>query len=266
MKEQINYSDLALLSHDVVENVQKLVAHGAASVELLMDGPYWNQMEDQFSTLVPALREEPVTYSVHPPAWDINLTSENRATRETAFSEYKKAIQFASLIEASHVVIHPGFCFSPAFHKKTAQRRAAQLIQQLCEIAKERDVKLAIENVGYSGSSLFTQEEYVEFLHPLDDTAMFLIDTGHAHLNDWDIPLLIEQTKDRLFALHLHDNHQTGDDHLPIGEGTIDWEAVFKAVQENKVECQLILEYAPGTPLEKLEDGKKRLQQELLIG
>lgn len=263
MKKQICYSDLALLSNDLFDNIDQLIKHGADKVELLMDGQEWNEMEDLFETLVPKLQSLPVDYTIHPPAWDINLTSENRATRETAFSEYKKAIEFAGMIGASHVVIHPGFCFSPVFNKQTAQQRAAHYINELCQVAKPLNVKLAIENVGYNGSSLFTQEEYTNFLRDIDETAGFLIDTGHANLNNWDIPRLIKETKDRLLALHIHDNDGTGDDHLAIGEGTIDWKSVFTAINEYASHCELILEYAPNTPLEKLQPGKDLLLSEI---
>ncbi|TQR18666.1 sugar phosphate isomerase/epimerase family protein [Psychrobacillus vulpis] len=263
MKKSISYSDLVLLSKDIIENVKDLIQHGADKIELLMDGQEWNEMEGRFQELASQLQSFPVTYTIHPPAWDINLTSENLATRETAFSEYKKSIQFAGMIGASHVVIHPGFCFSPVFNKQTAQQRATEYINELCKIAKELGVKLAIENVGYNGSSIFTQNEYTNFLNNVDETAGFLIDTGHAHLNNWNIRQLIKDTKDRLLVLHIHDNDGTGDHHLPIGEGTIEWEEIFAAINEYAPNCEFILEYAPNTPLEKLHEGKALLQKEI---
>ncbi|MDV2887661.1 sugar phosphate isomerase/epimerase, partial [Alkalihalophilus pseudofirmus] len=106
------------------------------------------------------------------------------------------------------------------------------------------NVKLAVENVGYNGSSIFTQNEFTSFLGNIDETAGYLIDTGHANLNGWDIPQVIKDVKNRLLALHLHDNNGTGDDHLPIGEGTIQWKEIFSAINEDSIHCQLILEYA----------------------
>lgn len=263
MKKNICYSDLILLSNNLLENANELIKHGADKIELLMDGQEWNDMEDLFQELASKFRSLPVGFSIHPPAWDINLTSENRAIREASFSEYKKAILFANMIGASHVVIHPGFCYSSVFNKQIAQHRSATYINELCIIAKELNVKLAIENVGYNGSSIFTQSEYTNFLNDLDETAVFLIDTGHAHLNNWDIPKLIKDTKDRLYAMHIHDNDGTGDDHLPIGEGTIAWKEVYAAINEFAPNCELILEYAINTSLEKLREGKDLLQTQI---
>lgn len=261
MIRKICYSDLALLSNDILKNVNDLVEHGADKVELLMDGDKWDQSEMLFPQISSKLKDLSVEYTIHPPAWDINLTSENKAIREASYSEYMKAIQFASMIGASHVVIHPGFCFSPVFDKKLAQQRATDYIKRLCEIAKPLNVKLAIENVGYNGSSIFTQNEFISFLENMDEIAGYLIDIGHAHLNEWDIPQVLKDLKNRILALHIHDNDGTSDDHLPIGEGTIQWKEIFEAINELSTDCQLILEYAPGTSLEKLVEGKKLLQQ-----
>lgn len=260
---KICYSDLVLMTNEIVENVEKLIQHGADAVELLMDGDKWDEMEALFPTLAEQLCALDIEYTVHPPAWDINLTSENKAIREASFLEYKKAIEFASMIHAQHVVIHPGFCFAPQFSKEIGRQRAKAYIQQLCEIAKPLNVTLAIENVGYDGSSLFTKEEYEHFLEDVDNTAKYLIDVGHANLNGWDIASTIYTVKDRLAGLHLHDNDGKGDQHLPIGEGTVDWSSIFEVMRAEQITDGLILEYAPGTALNMLKKGKERLVNEL---
>lgn len=260
---KICYSDLVLITNEIVENVKKLIQHGADAVELLMDGDKWDEMEALFPALTEQLRALDVAYTVHPPAWDINLTSENKAIREASFLEYKKAVEFAGRIQAHHVVIHPGFCLAPPFDKEVGKRRAKMYIQQLCEIAKPLNVTLAIENVGYSGTSLFTQEEYEHFLDDVDSSAKYLLDIGHANLNGWDIASVIYQVKDRLAGLHVHDNDGHGDQHLPIGEGTVEWASIFEVLRTEQIVCELVLEYAPGTDLSLLQKGKERLVNEL---
>lgn len=265
MNLKVSYSDLILLNNDVLENVERLIEYGADKIELMMDGEKWNEMEALFDSLADQLNKLPVEYSVHPPAWDINLTSENKEIRKASFIEYKKAIEFASAIHASHVVIHPGFCFSPVFSKEIAKQRAHDYINQLCEIAEPLNVRLAVENVGYNGASIYTQEEYVDCLNHVNDIAGFLIDVGHAQLNGWNISELIYSVKDRLIGLHLHDNDGFTDEHLPIQEGKMDWEKIMKTLHDHHIPCELILEYAPETPLETLKKGKDFLNKSILI-
>lgn len=263
MKKEICFSDLILLANPIEQNVEQLIECGADKVELLMDGPLWDAIDEQIAKMSRILPKYEVGYSIHPPAWDTSLTSENRTIREASFLEYKKAIQFAHMIEAEHVVIHPGFCVSPVFDKAIARKRAREAINQLCEIAKPLGVKLAVENVGYKGSSIFTEDEFVYFLDDIDETAGFLLDTGHAYLNSWDIPKLIRRIHNRLLAIHLHDNGGEKDEHMPIREGTMEWEQIFDVLKELQPSCQFILEYVTGTDLNKLEQGKQLLIQRL---
>ncbi|SER24405.1 Sugar phosphate isomerase/epimerase [Gracilibacillus ureilyticus] len=261
----VTYSDLVLLNKDMIENVQQLIEYGADKIELMMDGDKWDEMDRLFEPVAAQLNKLPVSFSIHPPAWDINLTSENKAIREASFHEYRKAIEFAAMIDASHVVIHPGFCFSPVFDKRLAQRRAKESIIRLCEIARPLGVNLAVENVGYSGTALFTQEEFIHFLDGIDEIAGYLIDVGHAQLDGWDVPSVLVSVKDRLMALHLHDNMAEVDDHLPIGAGKMDWQKILDTIRDHQIQCDYILEYAPGTALEALRTGKEFLQQSVLI-
>jgi len=263
MKKEICFSDLALLTHEVERNVDRLLEHGADKIELLMDGIEWNEMDDQIRKMKSALRGFRVGFTVHPPAWDTNLTSENQAIRKASFEEYKKAVEFAHEIEAEHVVIHPGFAFSPVFDKAMARKRAEQAIGMLCRVAGPLGVKLAVENVGYKGASIYTEDEYVTCLENIDATAGYLIDTGHAHLNNWDVSRMIRRTGARLNSVHLHDNSSQGDEHLPIETGTLQWAPIYEALKEVDASCQLILEYAPGTDLNQLTMGKQLLGQRL---
>jgi sugar phosphate isomerase/epimerase len=255
---EIVYSDLCLINRDPLENVKIIAESGVGGVEIMLDGPFWNDMEGQMESLTPLLNRLPLDYSLHPPAWDINLTSENRAIREASCSEYRKAILFASRLKASYVVIHPGFVYLPPFDRGLAQERSLHAVKALNELAVSAGVRLAIENVGYGGtSSLFTQEEYLAFVRNLDENAGYLLDTGHAFLNGWDIPGLIRQMGSRLLALHLHDNNGLYDEHLPIGHGKIEWEPILKTLRELNHPVRLVLEYCAGTPLVEMGHGKE---------
>jgi sugar phosphate isomerase/epimerase len=262
MEWTISYSDLLLLGKPVEENVEALIREGVKHIELLLDGGAWDDMEGTMDRIVPFLLHAGMSYTVHPPAWDTNLTSENKAIRDASFEEYRKSILFAHRIGARHVVIHPGFCFSPAFSKQIAIARAEDAVNRLCRVASPLGIQLAVENVGYHGQSLFTEDEYVQFVLRLDAAAVFLVDTGHAHLNGWNIPALLQKAAPRLSSVHLHDNFGSSDEHLPIGDGSIEWGPIYKVLRSLR-DCQLILEYAPGTELTRLRSDAALLLQQL---
>lgn len=260
----ISYSELILLNKPVVENVKKLSEDGCGRIELMMDGQSWDSYKTNFTPLVRELKELNLSYSVHPAAWDINLTAETEILRRAAFEHHLQALDFCAELGAKQMVVHPGFANSPCFDKAQAQKRAHDAILALAEQAKKVDVKLAFENVGYHGASIYTQDEFIHALDGVDGIVGYLIDIGHAHINQWDIPEVIRRLSDRMFGFHIHDNNGSRDEHRPIGEGSVDWAGVVGAMREVKnTSCEFILEYVPFTPLEKLAEGKKFIESQL---
>jgi sugar phosphate isomerase/epimerase len=261
--KKIAYSELIFLGKPVLQNVQALMEAGSKNVELMMDGDGWNDEGGLLNTLLEELPKIGAAFSAHPPAWDINLTSPIKALRDAALQVHKASILFAHKMGAKQVVLHPGYCNYYAFSKKNAHIWARDATEELISFCKPLGVKLAYENVGYHGSSIYTFDEYCHALDDVDETVGYLIDTGHANANGWDVPALIDKLSERLFAMHLHDNHGDADSHLPIGEGNLNWPAIFASMRTIKGDCDLILEYAPGTAPQSLREGAALLAQEL---
>lgn len=260
----IAYSELIVLGHSVLENVDRLAAEGSDRIELMMDAAGWDAHRNNYKALVAELKARGLDYSVHPAAWDINLTAEIEILRAAAYRHHLDALEFCAALGASQMVLHPGFVGSPCFSRETAKKRAFENTCKLAETAKGAGVRLAFENVGYNGQSIYTMDEYVHALDGVDSIAGYLVDTGHANINGWDIPLLIRSVSGRLFGLHIHDNHGKADSHLPIGHGNCDWSNIYAAMREiENPACEFILEYAPGLPLKHLSQGKTLLEANL---
>jgi sugar phosphate isomerase/epimerase len=263
MSRAIFYSGLVQLEKPVTSNLTAFANYGADGVELFLDGPEWNDKDERFSSLKSQLATYPFTYSVHSPMFDLNLTSENAIVRQTTLRELKKAIEIGAEIHASHVIIDPGLCLFEIFDKRQAQKRAITAIKELQQYAKKYQQPIAIENIGHNGTELFNQEEFCQLLSYFPDKEWLglALDTGHAHLNHWNIPEVINATKEQLLAIHINDNDAITDSHLAIGDGTIEWLPIFKALRTVPTSCQFILEYNTVMPYEKLQLGKQLLQK-----
>ncbi len=85
------------------------------------------------------------------------------------------------------------------------------------------------------------------------------LDTGHASLSG-DLHNLILGFNDRLCMLHAHDNHGRGDDHLPPGDGILDWQMIVASLDEVGFRGPIILEIQSASSIpQTLENARRGL-------
>lgn len=196
---------------------------------------YWD-------TLLKQIFAERLQYrlSLHGPCIATNLAD---PTDSHYLAQYQQALELAGRWKANFIVVHTNEAFQG--DKQVAQDLVVKRLQELVTMAKNYPVQLAIENVGLrnKGTLLFDWNDYCNLLAAFP-FAGALLDTGHAHVNGWQLPQVIEQLGPRLTACHLHDNYGTTDDHRPIGQGNIPWQAVFAAIRTCCPEATLVFEYA----------------------
>jgi sugar phosphate isomerase/epimerase len=257
---KIFYSELCLIGGEVGNNVDRLIEHGAENVELLLDGAGWNDFHVRSKSIISNLRNKGVRYSVHVPVWDANLTSQNSLIRAAVMESYRQSIAVAAMLDATHVVLHPGFCPDQHFDKAIARERARESILSLLRFNESYGRLLLVENVGTPASSIFDQAGYSSFLDDFPSGVGYLVDIGHAFINEWDLGSLLPALGGRLFALHLHDNDGTTDGHAPLGQGNIDWGMVFATTKATGRDPSMILEYNIGIDPAALADGKALLE------
>lgn len=108
-------------------------------------------------------------------------------------------------------------------------------IKKIVKYAKELNVKVAFENTKIKG--------YLEYVlgNIKDDNVGICFDAGHYHVH-FDDEFDFEFFKDRIFAVHLHDNDKSDDLHLLPFDGTIDWKTVITKLKECNYEGPITLE------------------------
>jgi sugar phosphate isomerase/epimerase len=102
-------------------------------------------------------------------------------------------------------------------------------------LAEEVDVPLVIENMNrvhpeceivYLG---VTVDELKQVFAAVPSSHLGLaLDIGHANLLPGGVGPWIAAFPEKIFHLHLHDNDGVLDQHLPIGEGSVNFTKVFK--------------------------------------
>lgn len=245
-----------------IEDSAELFERWKGGVEIPMDGPNWREpvnWHHEFSRFA----DHPGPISVHSPIWELNLaTPRFDLLRNYSLDVYRECLAWSAKIGAEQMVIHPSFPVTPLFLRKESQECSKDSLRKLGEEARKLGIELAVENVGFREHALFDQEEFVRLFEEIPEITA-LVDVGHAHINGWDIPLLIRQLGTRLSALHLHDNDGYDDLHQPVGEGTIVWEPIWEALRELNHGYRAILEYQWDTPLETMLKDAEAIEKKL---
>lgn len=253
--KRIFVSTLALVQP---EEWEALMAN-EVGIEIFAEGPEWREPKVGIKLMKELLRDHNGPRSLHAPFFDLNPASDYPAIRELTLAVLKRSLELAPELECEYVVIHPDSYSSHIFNRIETQKRAKDALYFLAAEASKAGVKLAIENVGYGPTQLFDSHEFTNLAYEIENIAA-LLDVGHAYLNGWDIPQVIGQLEEKLVALHLHDNRGQADEHLPLGDGKINYQPIWEALTSIPSTPALVLEYYK-VPLNRVLSDVQYLKQ-----
>ena len=147
----------------------------------------------------------------------ISIASLERRARIASMDEIKRAVEVAEQLPFWYLVLHLGV---PEEEYDLAKFDAAfTSLEHLKIFAKERGVEILLENLP---SQLSSPERMMNFFHYTRLDLKVCFDTGHAHLTG-GVEAAFRTLRERIAAVHLHDNHGEKDEHLLPFEGQIDW-------------------------------------------
>lgn len=152
---------------------------------------------------------------------NINSIWEEGKIGDKEVERYKKDIKNCHENGISMVVMHLTQKDKAPMYGEVGLNR----IRKITEYAKEMNMKVAFENTKIKG--------YLEYVldNIKDDNVGICFDVGHYHVH-FDDEFNFELFKNRIFAVHLHDNDKSDDLHLLPFDGTIDWEYVINKVKD----------------------------------
>ena len=164
--------------------------------------------------------------SIHAPFMDLSPGAVDSKVREATLHRFNQVLDIAEVLKPKAIVFHSGYeKWKYALNVKLWLEKSLMTWQPLNARAAAMGVKIAIENIFEDGP------ENLKILMEEMGSENFGIcfDTGHfnlfskAPIEDWMTAL-----KPYIVELHLHDNHKTSDQHLPVSEGTFDFKKFFE--------------------------------------
>lgn len=193
-----------------------------------------------FAEIASLLHQEGLRISLHGPFYDLAPGGIDKKILKATRERLEQIFDLIPVFEPLSIVCHTGY-EKKRYHEvedewlETALETWTPIVQHL----HGTGTTLMIENVFEK-----TPRMLLRLFNGLNTEKVgFCFDTGHMHafsttdMGGW-LKALGPLTKE----LHIHDNDGTGDDHLAIGAGNIDFEFLFEYVKENKLRPIITIE------------------------
>ncbi len=239
---RFGYNTNGLVDHDLPSAIEVVAACGYEAIALTLDhhtlNPFGNQLEGELEAVQLQLRQyqlRPVIetgarYLLDP--WrkhQPTLVSKANVERQIRVDFLRRAIDVAAQLEAHCVSLWSGTALDEADDRVTL-KRLAESLKPVVAHAAEHEVTLAFE--PEPGHAVDTQVAYERLLNAMSpdeaDHLHLTIDIGHLHCQgETPIAAQLHKWASRLVNVHIDDMRDGVHEHLPLGEGEIDFAAVL---------------------------------------
>jgi sugar phosphate isomerase/epimerase len=184
-------------------------------------------------------------FVIHAPFHGMNIACLFEGVRRASVEVMIDCFEVAGAIGAP-VVMHPGYHAWEQEHE-AADRQFARSLAELRAAADEYSVRFFFENMGNMNFFHLRTPAELGMIGNIGHT----LDTGHAHLNGC-LPAFLATS---FSHMHIHDNNGKGDTHSAVGEGTIDFGPVMKALRRTSATAVIEVKTLDGVKasLKKLE-------------
>jgi len=207
-----------------------------------------------------------IEVTVHAPIFDLNPGSLDPVIRKHTRRCWERAVGVAGALRARMINFHTGH--HPLLPESTFPGWLAlsmEIWERIEELAVDAGMTLLLENMFEP-----TPQVQLDLLAQLESRhAAFTLDVAHAHIyGAVSIDAWWSQLGPAVAEVHLHDTDGFSDDHLPIGDGALDWQRVFEDVFRNAPDAVKVIEMPLEAGLASLRRiksaGYSDLQLELL--
>ena len=212
---KLGFTTLALFMEDNNKIIEKAKAHNFEMIEILAEDPFYKKDNGEFKGCGLDVR-------MHAATVDINIASLNEGIRKESVRQMIFFFLYADKINAKTITVHPGIIGRNEPHlRKWAMELACESVG---EIIDNSNVEISVENMPVRKKFLANTVDELEEIQN-QTGCMITIDTGHANTTDTLSEMLDLKN---ISYCHLNDNDGVKDQHIPIGEGTLDLKQLKK--------------------------------------
>lgn len=206
---KLGFTTLALFMEDHNDIIDIAKKHGFEIIEILAEDPFYDKDNGEFKDCGLDIR-------MHAATVDINIASINKGIRAESVKQMIHCGQYAEKIGANTITVHPGIIGRNEPHlRKWALEMA---VESVGEIMDNTNVEISVENMPVRQKFLGNTVEEIEMIQ--EETGCSLtIDTGHGNTcGNLEEMLSLKN----ISYCHLNDNDGVKDQHITLGDGTLD--------------------------------------------
>ena len=177
----------------------------------------------------------------------VNTAEIMPTVRKAAAAHLREYVDLTAALGCEYLVVHCGFHFSA--YLDTVHAALYETMARSVEYGERRRVPLVIENMNQlPGDSEFQYlgvrvDEFQRLFDRIRSPYLGLaLDVAHCELLPGGTPPFVRAFPDRIHSAQLSDNRGRVDEHMTIGEGTIDFRRVLGALERIRFAGPLIIE------------------------
>jgi len=214
--------------------------------------------EERLTTAAKLLRDAGLATTIHAAFMDLNPGALDTTIREATRKRFEQVFHTAEILKPRVIVFHPGLDeLRHGNDRRPWLENSIRFWRGFLPRAKDIGCTIAMENIFEKEPSPLR-----DLLKAIDDPAFrHCFDVGHwnmfSHigLEEW-----FTELGPFMAEIHLHDNHGQADEHLPLGEGQIDFDLLFDLLGRFAPEAVWTIEAHSNERLERsLQNIKKYL-------
>jgi len=240
------YGNITDPSRPILKEIDRIIKLGFDFIEISVEGPegtpdYLLPVKNE---IIGRIRSQGLFATGHI-AWWAELASLYQGVRKAWLVETKKAIDTARVLQLQKVNVHSHVRGLYMQHQSARQQTIDQMIESLgnlLDYAEGQGVELMLENSA-SRRDIAKFEDFNRVVQALPNLGVH-VDIAHAYLHGrlGHIDQYLRSFKNRLSHIHISDNFGKDDDHLPIGQGKINFERVVKTLKRIKYDGTITFE------------------------
>jgi sugar phosphate isomerase/epimerase len=223
--------------------------------EIGVDGEAMDRYDRRtFARIGRELRRAGIQLTLHGPFLNLVAGALDRRILQATRDRLNRFAELAPYLGPLGVVVHPEY--DPrrhVFYRDYWLETTVTSFEPLARVCRREGIVLSLENTYER-----TPDTLLELLSRLPG-AGFCLDPGHvASFAGTPLKLWLDALGSRVTHIHLHDNDGSADQHLPVGQGTIDFPSIFRRLTSKKG--------PPRPPLVTLEPHREEDVPAMVLG